>query len=88
MLEAMSLFDKIHAKLPDNKAARTFIGLGLIVLGLFAFLPIFTVLFIPVGIAILAFDHEWARNILRRVRDFLHRARQRSDAKRAGRINH
>jgi len=83
----MSLFDKIHAKLPDNRAARTLIGLGLIVLGLFGFLPILTILFIPIGIAVLAFDHEWARRVLRKTRDFLHRARQRSDARRSGRAN-
>lgn len=81
----MAFFDKVHEKLPNNRTARTIIGLGLIIMGLLAFLPVFTILFIPVGIAILAFDHEWARNWLRKTRDFLHRARQRSDAKRAGR---
>lgn len=83
----MALFDKIHEKLPDNRTGRTVIGLALIVFGLMAFLPIFTILFIPLGIAVLAFDHEWARNILRRTRDFLTRARQRHEARRAGRSN-
>lgn len=76
-------FDQIHDKLPKSRGGRTAIGVGLIILGLFGFLPVLSFLLIPIGIAILAFDHEWARGVLRSVRDFLTRIRQRSDARKA-----
>ena len=79
-------FDRIYDKLPKSRNGRTFIGAGLIILGLFGFLPILSFLLIPIGIAVLAFDHEWARKVLRSVRDFLTRMRQRHEAKRAGRV--
>lgn len=82
----MASFDKVYDKLPKSRQLRTLIGAGLIVAGLFGFLPVLSFLLIPIGIAILALDHEWARKILRAVRDWLTRARARHDAKKAGRI--
>lgn len=82
----MASFDKVYDKLPKSRGARTLIGAGLIVCGLFGFLPVLSFLLIPIGIAVLAFDHEWARNILRKVRDWLSQARNRHEAKKAGRL--
>jgi len=79
-------FDRVYDKLPKSRGGRTVIGAGLIILGLFGFLPILSFLLIPIGIAILAFDHEWARKVLRSVRDFLTRMRQRYEARKAARL--
>lgn len=68
--------EKLYEKIP-TKEGRTFVGLFLIVLGLVSSAALLTVIFIPLGIAILAFDYEWARNILRWVRDTLTALREK-----------
>lgn len=73
--------EKVYDYLPKSKEGRTMIGLLLIVVGLFASGAILTIILIPLGIVVLAYDYEWARNILRRVRDWLNGARKRSDKK-------
>ncbi len=73
--------EKVYDYLPKSKEGRTVIGLMLIVVGLFASGAILTIVLIPLGIVVLAYDYEWARNILRRVRDWLNGARKRSDKK-------
>ncbi|GEM_PF-5865000 len=73
--------EKVYDYLPKSKEGRTAIGLLLIVVGLFASGAILTIVLIPLGIVVLAYDYEWARNILRRVRDWLNGARKRSDKK-------
>jgi len=45
---------------------------------------ILTIILIPLGIAVLAFDHEWARNILRKVRDWLNGARESHERRQKG----
>jgi len=77
--------EKVYDYLPKSKEGRTVIGLLLIVVGLFASGAILTIVLIPLGIVVLAYDYEWARNILRRVRDWLNGARKRSDKKGAER---
>ncbi len=77
--------EKVYEYLPKSKEGRTVIGLLLICIGLFASGAILTIVLIPLGIVVLAYDYEWARNILRRVRDWLNGARKRSDKKGAER---
>ena len=76
--------DKLYNYLPKSREGRTVVGLGLILFGLFTSATILTIVLIPLGIAVLAFDHEWARNILRRVRDFLNGARKSHEARPKG----
>ncbi len=77
--------EKVYDYLPKSKEGRTVVGLLFIVVGLFASGAILTIVLIPLGIVVLAYDYEWARNILRRVRDWLNGARKRSDKKGAER---
>ena len=77
--------EKVYDYLPKSKEGRTVIGLLSICIGLFASGAILTIVLIPLGIVVLAYDYEWARNILRRVRDWLNGARKRSDKKGAER---
>ncbi len=77
--------EKVYDYLPKSKEGRTVIGLLSICIGLFASGAILTIILIPLGIVVLAYDYEWARNILRRVRDWLNGARKRSDKKGAER---
>jgi len=71
--------DKLYDYLPKTREGRTMVGLGLIVFGLMSSAAILTIILIPLGIAVLAFDYEWARNILRRVRDFLNNTRDKHE---------
>ena len=73
--------EKIYDYLPNTKEGRTIVGLALIVFGLFASVGIFTIVLIPLGIVVLAYDYEWARNALRTVRDWLSRTREKNDAR-------
>jgi len=73
--------DKLYDYLPKTREGRTMVGLGCIVVGLMASAAILTIILIPLGIAVLAFDYEWARNILRRVRDFLNNTREKVEAR-------
>ena len=73
--------EKVYDYLPKSKEGRTVIGLLSICIGLFASGAILTIVLIPLGIVVLAYDYEWARNILRRVRGWLNGARKRSDKK-------
>lgn len=75
--------EKIYDYLPHTKEGRTLLGLGLVLFGLFTSVGLITIVLIPLGIIILAYDYEWARNLLRKTRDFLNslRSRQESTAK-------
>ena len=74
--------EKIYDHLPKSKRGRTVVGLLLVCFGLFTSAALLTIILIPLGIVVLAFDHAWARNILRKVRDFLNGARLRFEARR------
>jgi len=73
--------EKIYDYLPNSKEGRTLVGLGMVLFGLFASAAIFTIVLIPLGIVILAYDYEWARNCLRKVRDGLSSLRGRTEAR-------
>ena len=73
--------ERVYDYLPNSKEGRTVVGLLSICIGLFASGAILTIVLIPLGIVVLAYDYEWARNLLRRVRDWLGGARERSDKK-------
>lgn len=76
------MVDRIYKHLPKNKLGRIIVGVVLIILGFFGFLPILGFWMIPLGIAVLAFDFEFARTILRKVRDSLTWLRLRLDSRR------
>lgn len=73
--------ERIYDYLPSTKEGRTIVGLGMILFGLFASVAIFTIILIPLGIIILAYDYEWARNLLRKIRDGLSSMGRRSEAR-------
>jgi len=77
--------EKLYDHLPKTKEGRTMVALVLICIGLFASGAILTIILIPLGIVVLAYDYEWARNILRRFRDWLNGVRDRSEKKGAKR---
>ncbi len=72
--------EKIYEYLPSTKEGRTLVGLGLVLFGLFSSAAIFTIILIPLGVIVLAYDYEWARNLLRKVRDLLSSMRKSSDS--------
>ncbi len=74
--------EKIYDYLPNSKEGRTVVGLLLICIGLFTSAAILTIILIPLGIVVLAFDYAWARKILRGVRDFLNNTRQKHERRR------
>lgn len=76
------MVDRIYKHLPKNKLGRIIVGVVLIILGFFGFLPILGFWMIPLGIAVLAFDLEFARVILRKTRDGLTWLRLRVDGRR------
>lgn len=71
--------EKIYDYLPHTKEGRTLVGLGMILFGLFTSVGLLTIILIPLGIIVLAYDYEWARNFLRKTRDFLSTLRDRVD---------
>jgi len=73
--------EKIYEYLPKSREGRTLVGLGMIMFGLFSSAAIFTIVLIPLGIIVLAYDYEWARNLLRKVRDGLSSMRSSSEAR-------
>ncbi len=73
--------ERIYDYLPNTKEGRTIVGLGLILFGLFTSAGILTVILIPIGIVVLAYDYEWARNLLRKTRDFLSKTRDNHEAR-------
>ncbi len=73
--------EKLYDYLPKSRKGRTMVGLGLVIFGLFSSATILTIILIPLGIVVLAFDHAWARSILRCVRDWLNRIRARFETK-------
>jgi len=79
--------EKIYEYLPNTKEGRTILGLGLVLVGLFASAALFTIVLIPLGIIVLAYDYEWARNALRNFRDFLNSIRDKSDSRARNRRN-
>ncbi len=76
------MVDRIYKHLPKNKLGRIIVGVVLIFLGFLGFLPILGFWMIPLGIAVLAFDLEFARVILRKTRDGLTWLRLRHDSRR------
>ncbi len=76
------MVDRFEKHLPKNKLGRIIVGFVLIILGFFGFLPILGFWMIPLGIAVLAFDFEFARAILRKIRDSLTWLRLRLDGRR------
>ena len=72
--------EKLYDYLPKSRKGRTMVGLGLIIFGLFSSAAILTIILIPLGIVVLAFDHAWARKILKGVRDGLNRMRRHFEA--------
>ncbi len=76
------MVDRIYKHLPKNKLGRIIVGMVLIFLGFLGFLPILGFWMIPLGIAVLAFDLEFARVILRKTRDGLTWLRLRLDSRR------
>ncbi len=76
------MVDRFEKHLPKNKLGRIIVGFVLIILGFFGFLPILGFWMIPLGIAVLAFDFEFARAILRKIRDSLTWLRLRLDSRR------
>ncbi len=76
------MVDRIYKHLPKNKLGRMIVGVVLIILGIFGFLPILGFWMIPLGIAVLAFDFEFARTILRKIRDGLTWLRLRLEGRR------
>ena len=76
------MVDRFEKHLPKNKLGRMIVGVVLIILGFFGFLPILGFWMIPLGIAVLAFDFEFARAILRKIRDSLTWLRLRLDGRR------
>lgn len=73
--------EKIYDYLPKSKEGRTIVGLGMVLFGLFSSAAIFTIVLIPLGVIILAYDYEWARNLLRKVRDGLSSMRSSAEAR-------
>ncbi len=73
--------ERIYDYLPKTKEGRTLVGLAMILFGLFSSAAIFTIVLIPLGIVTLAYDYEWARNLLRKVRDGLSSMGRRSEAR-------
>ncbi len=75
------MVERFERHLPNNKPGRIIVGVVLIILGFFGFLPILGFWMIPLGIAVLAFDFEFARTILRKIRDGLTWLRLRLDGR-------
>ncbi len=75
------MVERFEKHLPKNKLGRIIVGFVLIILGFFGFLPILGFWMIPLGIAVLAFDFEFARAILRKIRDGLTWLRLRLDGR-------
>ncbi len=64
---------KDYYALPTSRVARTVIGLALIALGIFGFLPVLGFWMIPLGLFVLSFDWAFARRWRRRVSVWLAR---------------
>ncbi len=63
--------------LPDSRPARISIGSGLVVLGLFGFLPVLGFWMIPLGLLVLSHDLAWARRRRRRTAVWWERRRRK-----------
>lgn len=79
--------EKIYDYLPHTKEGRTLVGLVFILVGLFSSAALITIILIPLGIIVLAYDYEWARNALRKVRDFLSNMREKQEGASRARAN-
>jgi hypothetical protein len=53
--------------LPQSRLLRTALGIGLIVLGIFGFLPILGFWMIPLGLFVLSYDFAGIRRLRRRL---------------------
>lgn len=66
-----------RAKLPRSKPMRTALGVALVVMGFFGFLPILGFWMIPLGLLVLSVDFGWARKARRKLEVWWGRRRQR-----------
>ena len=53
---------------PKSRILRTFLGVTLVIFGIFGFLPVLGFWMIPLGLSILAIDSPVARRIFRRMK--------------------
>ena len=58
-------FGKRTINLPRSRMARTLIGVGLIIFGVFGFLPVVGFWMIPLGLVVLSIDSPWVRRLRR-----------------------
>lgn len=61
-------------KLPDSRAHRTIIGIGLVFGGILSFLPVLGAWMLPVGLVVLSIDWPRIRRLRRRIEVRLLRA--------------
>ncbi len=54
--------------MPKSRIVRTVLGVSLVILGIFGFLPVVGFWMIPLGFSILAADSPFARRIFRRMK--------------------
>jgi hypothetical protein len=76
---------RIHAfAARQPKPLRILLGVGLIIGGVFSFLPILGLWMLPLGFVILSIDVPWIRRVWRRILIWWGRRRQRAAAQRSG----
>lgn len=73
---------KDRIKIPDNKFKRQLLGWGLVLGGIFGFLPVVGFWMLPLGIIVLSVDFPFARRLKRKAEVWLGRKRQNGFAKR------
>ncbi len=66
-----------RAKLPRTKSMRVALGVALVMMGIFGFLPILGFWMIPLGLLVLSVDFGWARKARRRLEVWWGRWQQR-----------
>lgn len=74
--------------LPQTRLARMLVGGGLVVLGMFGFLPVLGFWMIPVGLLVLSYDFASVRRLRRRSEVWWNRRRQNRRDKVSGRSSH
>ncbi len=68
---------KWRIPLPRRRAGRILVGILLVILGFFGFLPVLGFWMIPLGLGILSYDIAQIRRLRRRFSIWLHRLIQR-----------
>jgi hypothetical protein len=66
--------------LPQSRAQRIAIGIGLIVLGIFGFLPVLGFWMVPLGLLVLSYEFASVRRLRRRTIVWWERRRQKKPA--------